>query len=124
MMPMIAMQIGLLACLLLAVLAGAGFLIAALVVYLAAILGLSGALALTGLGLFLVAAALALVMRRQARAAQARHNAMASTAALAEIAVLLLPRTFQRRLKAGVAAGLGIAALIALLVQTDRKSDD
>ena len=123
-MPMIAMQIGLLACLLLAVLAGAGLLIAALVVLLSATLGLSGALALTGLGLFLVAAALALLMRRQARAALARRNAMASTAALAEIALLLLPRSFQRRLKTGVVAGLGIAALVALLVQPERKSDD
>ncbi len=123
-MPMIAVQVGLLGLLLLVVLAGVGLLVASLVVFVAAYAGLPGALALAGLGMFLVAMALALMLRRQARATRSRRSALASTAALAKLALLLLPRTFHRQLEVGVAAGLATAALVALLVQPDRGSDD
>lgn len=114
----IVRKLGLLALLLIATAVAAGFLVAALVVWLASVLGVAAALAITGAGFLAVAFGLAQVLRLQARAASRRRKSQAAISGLVELVLILMPRRNLQRLEVGVAAGIGLAALLALLLRS------
>lgn len=105
---------------LLVTLAGLGLLVAATVAALIPHVGLAGALAITGLGLFALVGLLVLLVRANLRAAQERARANASMKGLAELALLLLPRTQSRRLIGGVQLGLGLALILLPMLRRNR----
>lgn len=123
MVASVLVQIALIILLLLATVVALGFLVAAFVVWLAPITGLAGALAITGGGFLVLGGAIALWARVLARRARRRRRSATTLFGLAELALLLLPKSQIRRLQAGVAAGMGLAALVTLLLHPHEPSD-
>lgn len=123
-MARIILQLGVAVLILIAVTVSLGLLIAALVAWLEPLVGLAGALGLAGGGFLMIALALALVLRAQARAAERRRQSREAVFGLVELALILLPRRHLARLEAGLAAGVGLAALVAVLLRPEADGAD
>lgn len=124
MMAGLGVRIALVSLLLIAGVTGIGLLVGALVALIEPLVGMAGALAIVGLGHFLLAFLILLRLGALARAARGRRDAAASMVGLAELVLRLLPRTQLLRLRAGLAAGVGLAALIVLILrpESDREN--
>lgn len=123
-MARIAAQIGALILILSSVLTASVLLVAALVAWLEPMTGLAAALAIAAAGFLFVALLLGLVLGAMVRAEKRRRRGMDAIIGLAELALALIPRRHLQRLEAGVAAGVGLAALVAILLRPVEDKDE
>lgn len=123
-MGRIAVQIGVLALFLMALLAGFGLVLASTVAGLAPMTGLAAALAIAGGGVLVVAALLALLAGKLTRAERRRRSARDTMVGLVDLILVLMPQRNLYRIEAGISAAVGLAALVALLVHPPRDRND
>ncbi len=100
--------------------AALGLLVAAAVAALTPHVGLAGALAIIGLTLFALVAALALVIRANLRAAQERARSTAAMANIAKIAMVFMPRASALRVAGGLQLGLGLALILLPMLRRNK----
>lgn len=107
---------------LLAVAGGGVLLLAAAVVGLQPVVGLAGALALTGGGLFGLALVLGLVLQSVLRRARDRRRALAPVVGLVEVLLAVLPRKRVVQLEATVAAGVAVGTILLHLLKAEDRT--